>query len=298
LKDFSPFIMLYSLAVMTVLSSYSSNKVGDEFNFNAQAQVIGNGQQPQQQLPSPLTTSPQTEMMPAIKITSHSGDQQVKPGPLTISGTSSDTPSTECEVFVDWNDSMPFRKAVADGPGGPDDYSRWTFSYDNGYHLIQNGTNNLTSKISCLNGSTNLTKWNSINLIGISGSDSGSVINQVITSGTTSSPSPTSSTVGLPLPPPSQADITSPSPPLDPVVEEVNKENEDDEAEGNANDDSDSDDTNDEEDDEEGNSNGDEDSGDNEDEENSDNDDDDGDNDDDDGDDDDGFFGGDSFFDD
>jgi hypothetical protein len=288
LKDFSPFVMLYSLVVMTVLSSYSSNEVGDEFNFNAQAQAIGNGQQPQQQLPSPLTTSPQTGMMPAIKITSHSGDQQVKSGPLTISGTSSDTPSTECEVYVDWNDSMPFRKAVADGPGGPDDYSRWTFSYDNGYHLIQNGTNNLTSKISCLNGSTNLTKWNSINLIGVSGSDSGSVINQVITSGTTSSPSPTSSTVGLPLTPPSQADTTSP--PLDPVVE-VNEENEDDEEEGNDNGDSDSDDTNDEEDDEEDNSNEDEDSGDNEDEENSDNDDDDGD-------DDDGFFGGDSFFDD
>jgi hypothetical protein len=261
--------MLYSLVVMTVFSSYSSNKVGDEFNFNAQAQVIGNGQQSQQQLPSPLTTSPQTGMMPAIKITSHSGGQQVKAGPLTISGTSSDTTSTECEVYADWNDSMPFRKAVADGSGGPGDYSRWTFSYDSGYHLIQNGTNNLTSKISCINGSTNLIKWNSINLTGVSGSDSGSVINQIITSGTTSSPSPTSSTVGMPVPSPSQADITSP--PLDPVDEEVNEENEDDEKEGN--------------------DNVDEDSGDNGDEEN-------GDDDDDDGDDDDSFFGGDSFFDD
>jgi hypothetical protein len=227
-------------------------------------------------------------MMPALKITSHSGGQQVKAGPLTIFGTSSDTPSTECEVYADWNDSMPFRKAVADGSGGSGDYSRWTFSYDSGYHLIQNGTNNLTSKISCINGSTNLTKWNSINLTGVSSSDSGNVINQVTTSNTTSSPSPISSTVGLPLPPPSQADITSP--PLDPVVEEANEESEDDEEEGNDNDDSDSDDTNDE-DDEEDNSNGDEDSGDNEDEEN-------GDDDDDDGDDDDSFFGGDSFFDD
>jgi hypothetical protein len=62
---------------------------------------------------------------------------------------------------------MPFKKAVATGPGGPDDYSKWTFTYDSGYHLISNGTNNLTSKISCADGPTNLTKWNSINLIGI-----------------------------------------------------------------------------------------------------------------------------------
>jgi hypothetical protein len=70
--------------------------------FNVQAQVLEDSQQPQQQAPSSLTTPPpQTGTMPAIKITSHGSGQQVKAGPLTISGTSSDTPLTDCEVYAD-----------------------------------------------------------------------------------------------------------------------------------------------------------------------------------------------------
>jgi hypothetical protein len=256
LKDPSLFVILFSLVVMSVLSSLSSNIVGGGHDLNAQAQVIENDQQiQQQQAPSPLSTPPQTGMMPAIKITSHSSGQQVNTGPLTISGTSSDTPSTNCEVYADWNDSTPFGKAIAAGPGGHYDYSKWTFTYDSGSHLIQNGTNNLTSKISCLDGPTNLTKWNSVNLIGVNGLDSGSTINQAITSGLT--PSPSSSIVGLPLPTPGQADLTSP--PLDPVVGEADEEDEEDE-EDNENDEADSDDSS-EEDNEEDNNEEEEDQG-------------------------------------
>ena len=223
LKDLSLFVILFSAVMMTVLSSCSNNIL------NAQAQVLENGQQPQQQqVPSSVTTTPQMGTMPSIEITSHSNGQQVGVGHLTIAGTSSDTPSTECEVYADWNDSVPFKKAIAAGPGGPDDYSKWTFSYDSGYSLIQNGTNNLTSKISCMDGPSNLTKWNSVNLIGVNDSDSGSVINQAITSGLTPPPTPPtpSSTVGLPLPTPSQTDVTSL--PLNPVIE-VDESEEDEE---------------------------------------------------------------------
>lgn len=253
LKDLSLFLLLFSVVAMTVLSSYSNNKVGGEHNFNARAQVMEN---PQQQPLSSLTTPPQTGTMPAIKITSHSNGQQVKAGPLTISGTSSDTTSTNCEVYADWNDNMPFGKAVAAGPGGPDDYSKWVFTYSSGYHMIQNGTNNLTSKISCVDGPTSLAKWYSINLIGVDGLPStDSTINQAITAGLApTSPSPPV----LPLPTPSQ------------VVGELNEEDD----ESNENDDSDSDDNNEgnEEDnnEEDENSSGseDEDSGDSRDEEN------------------------------
>lgn len=62
---------------MTILSSYSSN-FGGKHNFNVQAQVLEDSQQPQQQAPSSLTTPPQTGTMPAIKITSHSSGQEVK----------------------------------------------------------------------------------------------------------------------------------------------------------------------------------------------------------------------------
>src|SRR5918999_618347 len=175
---------------------------------------------PHQALPS-STTPVTVGMMPAIEITSHISSQQVKTGPLTISGTSSDTSFTNCQVYVDWNDSMPFGKAIAAGPGGPDDYSKWTFTYSSDYHLIQNGTNNLTSKISCVDGSISLTKWHSINLIGMP-DDLG-----ITTGFPSTSPSPPSISppMGLPLPAPSQA--ISPSPPLDPVfdVESTEEEN-------------------------------------------------------------------------
>jgi hypothetical protein len=101
-----------------------------------------------------------------VKITSPSTGQQVPVGELTISGTSTDGTTTDCTVYTDVNDIKPFQKAVATGPGGLDDYSTWTFTYTNNYHLITNGTNELTAKLSCLSNPTNLTKWNSVNVTG------------------------------------------------------------------------------------------------------------------------------------
>jgi hypothetical protein len=237
LKDLSLFLTLFSTVVMTVLSTGSITGVWYEPNMNVQAQLL------EDDTPETLSSGVPATLgtMPTIKITSHISGQQVKTGPLTISGTSSDTSATNCQVYADWNDNMPFGKAVATGPGGPDDYSKWTFTYGNDYHPIKNGTNNLTSKISCDDGSTPLTKWSSINLVGVNGSDPGSVISQAITSGNPS-PSPTSPSpsMGLPLPAPNQPIATSS--PLDPIVGE---EDDDEESnENNENDDSDSTDDN------------------------------------------------------
>jgi hypothetical protein len=118
----------------------------------------------QQQQPSPIIS---------VKITSPITGQQVPVGELTISGTSTDNATTYCTVYADWNNTKPFQTATATGPGGINDYSRWTFTYTDDYHLITNGTNNLTSKLSCVGdnstvGSTaNLTKSYSVNVIGI-----------------------------------------------------------------------------------------------------------------------------------
>ena len=101
-----------------------------------------------------------------IKITSPVAGQQVPIGELRISGISTDNATTDCTVYADWNDQKPFQKAIATGLGGENDYSTWTFTYTQNYHLISNGTNNLTSKISCLSNPTNVTKWNSVNVIG------------------------------------------------------------------------------------------------------------------------------------
>ena len=105
----------------------------------------------------------------SIKITSPVTGQRIPIGELTISGTSTDNTTTDCTVYADWNDQKPFQKAIATGPGGVNDYSTWTFTYTDKYHLITNGTNNLTSKLSCLNNNgtaANITKNYSVNVIG------------------------------------------------------------------------------------------------------------------------------------
>jgi hypothetical protein len=117
----------------------------------------------QQQHPLPMTT---------INITSPMTGEEVPVGELTISGTSTDNATTDCTVYADWNNTKPFQKAVATGPGGVNDYSRWTFTYTAEYHLITNGTNNLTSTLSCLGddsnvGTANITKSYNVKVIGI-----------------------------------------------------------------------------------------------------------------------------------
>src|SRR5919107_2208365 len=109
----------------------------------------------------------QTPDFVGLKITSHTTGQQVPAGELTISGISTDNATTDCTVYADWNNLKPSQTAVATGPGGVNDYSTWNYTYTNNYHLITNGTNELTSKLSCISSPTNLTKFYSVNLIGI-----------------------------------------------------------------------------------------------------------------------------------
>ncbi|HEX7207328.1 MAG TPA: hypothetical protein VF233_04045 [Nitrososphaeraceae archaeon] len=104
-----------------------------------------------------------------VEITSPGIGQQVPVGELTISGISTDNVTADCTVYADINNTKPFQIATATGPGGVNDYSTWTFTYTPEYHLITNGTNNLTSKLSCVgdSNSANLTKYHSINLTGV-----------------------------------------------------------------------------------------------------------------------------------
>ncbi len=103
-----------------------------------------------------------------IKIESPLSSQQVPVGELTITGTSSDNSTSECQVYVDWNSLKPYQLATPTGTNGSTDFSKWSYTYTSKYHLIQTGLNDLTSKITCLvppNGPT-VTKWYSINVTG------------------------------------------------------------------------------------------------------------------------------------
>ena len=54
----------------------------------------------------------------SIKIDSPVGSQQVPVGELTISGTSSDNSSSQCQVYVDWNNLKPYQLATPTGSNG------------------------------------------------------------------------------------------------------------------------------------------------------------------------------------
>ena len=51
-------------------------------------------------------------------------------GGLTISGISTDNANTDCQVSVNINDLKPLENATATGPGGVNDYSNWTITFD------------------------------------------------------------------------------------------------------------------------------------------------------------------------
>jgi hypothetical protein len=107
-----------------------------------------------------------------LKILSPGSGKEIPVGNLTIFGISTDNEKSNCNVSVDWNNQKPFQKAKAAGPYGNDDYSSWTYTYSPSYHTIENGLNDLTSKLECVQNSKVSTKWHSINVTGVTTKDS------------------------------------------------------------------------------------------------------------------------------
>jgi hypothetical protein len=143
----------------------------------------------------------------SIKIESPLGNQQVPVGELTISGTSSDNSSSQCQVYLDWNNLKPYQLATPTGSNGSADFSKWTFTYTSKYHLIQTGLNDLTSKITCLvpPAGPTVTKWYSINVTGTTSSNQSTNVQLPLptantktpTSNNTQTPAPTTQTPSL-----------------------------------------------------------------------------------------------------
>jgi hypothetical protein len=127
-------------------------------------------------IPTPFAISQVPDISKyGVKITYPADGQIVPVGELTIFGTATyNATATDCTVYVDWNDLEPMQKAMLAGPDytelgrTDDDYSSWIFSYTEKYHLISEGINELTAKLSCDIGPFNSTKYDSVNVIGVS----------------------------------------------------------------------------------------------------------------------------------
>jgi hypothetical protein len=105
-----------------------------------------------------------------IKITSPVVGQLVPVSSnLLVTGTSSDTASTNCKVYAGLNGYNLYQPAIAAGAGGVTDYSKWYFKYTPtpaAYYAITPGGNTLIAKLTC-NGNPSLVKYASTDITGI-----------------------------------------------------------------------------------------------------------------------------------
>ena len=85
-----------------------------------------------------------------VHITSPPKEEAVPAGsPLEISGDSDDTVQSNCKVLVIVDDKQPYQETTPTGPGGPNDYSSWTFTISPPYAEIEEGLNKITAKATC-----------------------------------------------------------------------------------------------------------------------------------------------------
>ena len=94
----------------------------------------------------------------AVNITSPTKGQQVPLGKdLTILGTSVGNASTSnCQVIVGLNGIKPYTSATGTGPGGPKDYSKWSFTLTPKYATLKPGPDNkITARYKCSGSSSN-----------------------------------------------------------------------------------------------------------------------------------------------
>ena len=119
------------------------------------------------QSPSSSTASPK-----AVKIISPTKGQQIPVGKdLTISGTSIDNATSNCQVSMSVNHVRPYQPATAAGTGGvgANDYSKWNFVLTSNYTTIKPGPDNrITAKYTCTDNPAMVSPtYSSVNVTGV-----------------------------------------------------------------------------------------------------------------------------------
>lgn len=129
---------------------------------------------PQTKLTSPKVHNTQPiHRLPDVKISSPLRGQQIPVGSnLTISGTSTSNPATNCQVYIIVGNVKPYQSTVPVGHGGAKDYSAWKYQLKPRYTVIKPGTNEIAAKISCAAKPVNVTDFYSINVTGVVSSSS------------------------------------------------------------------------------------------------------------------------------
>jgi hypothetical protein len=129
----------------------------------------------QQQMPPSSTNTPSqspSSSPKAVKIMSPTKGQQIPVGKdLTISGTSIDNATSNCQVSMSINHVRPYQPANAAGMAGKgaNDYSKWNFVLTSNYTTIKPGPDNrITAKYTCTDNPAMLSPtYSSVNVTGV-----------------------------------------------------------------------------------------------------------------------------------
>ena len=100
---------------------------------------------------STATAATQAAKLPdAVKITAPNKGQQLPVGKdIKVSGTSIDNATTTCSVLLNLNGVRPNQNAVAAGPNGSNDYSKWNALLTSKYSSVKEGNNRINARINC-----------------------------------------------------------------------------------------------------------------------------------------------------
>jgi hypothetical protein len=139
------------------------------FLFIVLANTIAYAQQVPPPSPSSNTPSPTSPpKLHAVKIISPTKGQQIPASrDLTISGTSIDNATSNCQVSMIANHVRPYQPATAAGTGGTNDYSKWNFLLTSNYTTIKPGPDNrITAKYTCTDNPA-MVSYSSVNVTGV-----------------------------------------------------------------------------------------------------------------------------------
>jgi hypothetical protein len=124
------------------------------------------------QTATPITNTTSVQN-PDVIISYRDANQTLPTGTLTIYGKSSDNAATDCLVSSPLNEERPYQNVSGTGSAGNDDNSKWTLIFDLYYTIINEGLNEIVSRIICFqDDGTNRIAFNSISVTGVQPEDS------------------------------------------------------------------------------------------------------------------------------
>ena len=137
------------------------------------------GQSDENALPTPMPTSPSVSSSSDttdIEIVYPGKDQTANVNSdLEISGISNYDPSSMCHVSVIINNAKPYKKTIPTGGNMANEYSTWKYIIESDSSTIRQGNNKVTARLLCTgDNGEDIRKWDSVMVIGQSGSERGS----------------------------------------------------------------------------------------------------------------------------